>query len=302
VNPPDTEFEFSDLQYCWQMVRRVQPMFLISSPYLPKQQVEGVLALFALCASIEEVLFKVTDESVARTKLTWWAEELLPAAMGNSDHPIVRQLHRSGAISPCVHGALQRLIQTSLDRICAEPPANPTELRTLCSQVGLYPMQMELGFTSQNDEGGISEAACAVNGLVQLLREDSRRQKHTYQWLPMNLVARNGISHRELGEDGRSMSEMQLINEVCQLGESWSVDSLDLAVREEPESPVTAAWLRSPEYRHCYILAKLNLRLLGRLKKIKPENQTRAFDTVTLADSWHAWRNARRWATQSSTV
>ena len=172
---PDTELESSDLQYCWQIVRRVQPMFLISSPYLLKKQVEGVLALFALCASIEEAFFKVTDESVARTKLTWWAEELLPSAMGNSNHPIVRQLHRSGAISPWAHGALQRWSQTSLDRICAEPPSSPTELRTLCFQVGLYPMQMELGFTSQSAENGIPEAACAVNGLVQLLREDSRR-------------------------------------------------------------------------------------------------------------------------------
>jgi phytoene/squalene synthetase len=272
-----TELETSDKEYCWAIVSRVQPLFLISAPYLSKVQTDGVLALYALFAAIEEVFFKVTDESVARAKLTWWAEQVLIPEAPTNDHPIVRQLHRTGAIAAGARKALELLMHTSLSRVDAPAPANPVELKMLCTSVGLHPLQLELALSGYDHESATMKEVGAVNGLLQLLRESSRSPGRGYRWLPMSLLARHGVSQTELALKARSRMVMELIWELCQLGESWSMND---AVAD----------------RHCHVLAELNLRLLRHLKTINLNCHAKAFATTSLADSFHAWRSARHWS------
>ena len=253
-----------------------------------------MLALFALFTSIEEVFYRVSDEAVARAKLSWWTEQLLGPEYATSTHPVIRQLHRSRAIAPAARDALVNMLRISLERLGAPSPANEDELKSLSLGIGQFPMQLELALCAGSGWGEVPAAVCAVNGLVQLLRESSRKLDQSYYWIPLNLLARHRLSRNELNADGKSLPASQLMEKICRLGESWLASDQTRAGASAPAGRAWAAWPKHPLYRHCYIQSEMNLRMLGRLRHMQLQQHKQVFDSANLSDAWSAWRCALR--------
>ena len=84
-------------QFCWEQVLRINRAFRISQVFAPADKADQLLALYALFAAVEETCSAYSDEEVARRKLHWWRGECLRPGNDGGEHPISRELRRTGA-------------------------------------------------------------------------------------------------------------------------------------------------------------------------------------------------------------
>ncbi len=270
---------------------RIRPLFRLSFPYAPAESSPRLLALYALFSALEEALCRVSDETVARAKLGWWQQQLLGPDYRTSAHPITRQLYQNGVIATGAQEHVWGLLATTLNRLDMAPPADEQELQSLCRLIGEYPLHLELSIQGQHETEKVAlSAACAVNGLVQLLRESSRSELPAYAWLPMNLLVQHGVTPHDIQSGSRPDRTRQLMRQLCMLGLSWIKDGV--GDDEELRLRIGPAWRH--RHRHWLIHTELNARRLKKLRDVGARRHGQVFAATGPGDVWLAWRSARR--------
>lgn len=78
--------------YCQERAARSGSSFYYSFMFLPTQRRMAITALYAFCREVDDVVDECTDVSVARSKLTWWREEIRRLEAGSPEHPVTRAL------------------------------------------------------------------------------------------------------------------------------------------------------------------------------------------------------------------
>jgi len=277
----------NDLQFCWQQVLRVRPEFRLSHAYAPEKYSAGLLALHAWFSAVEESVCRVSDETVAQAKLLWWQQQLFGSEYGNSPHPITRQLRRCEVIPSEAREHAHKLLETTRGRLDAPALPDEASLKSLCRNVGVHAMRLELAVQRENRlHGPLLETACAVNGLVQLLRESSRSLLPSYTWVPLNLLARHDVTRAELQNRAHSEATRLLMAQICAEGLAWiGEDDFGADPNLDP------AW--QLRHRHWIIQTRLNVRRLKKLRRSTLQMHSREFSSMLLGDAWLAWRTAR---------
>jgi len=79
-------------QYCQEKAARSGSSFYYSFLFLPTEQRRAIVALYAFCREVDDVVDRVGDPGVARAKLEWWREEIERLYAGRPLHPVTRAL------------------------------------------------------------------------------------------------------------------------------------------------------------------------------------------------------------------
>lgn len=79
-------------QYCQQKAAKSGSSFYYSFLFLPEKQKNAIMALYAFCREVDDVVDECSDAGIARTKLAWWREEVRKTFAGNPDHPVGKAL------------------------------------------------------------------------------------------------------------------------------------------------------------------------------------------------------------------
>ena len=83
--------------YCRQQAAQSGSSFYYSFLFLPEAQRDAIMALYAFCRAVDDVVDNVQDPTVAASKLAWWRAEIdrMYAADTNAPatHPICLALH-----------------------------------------------------------------------------------------------------------------------------------------------------------------------------------------------------------------
>lgn len=79
-------------QYCQQKAAASGSSFYYSFLFLPAAQRRAILALYAFCREVDDVVDECHDREIARRKLDWWREELSACFSGTATHPVTRSL------------------------------------------------------------------------------------------------------------------------------------------------------------------------------------------------------------------
>lgn len=286
--------EGADLQFCWEQILRIRPQFRLSHPYAPKEIAAGILALHALFASLEEAICGASDEVVSRAKLAWWQQELLGQDLARTQHPIVRMLQRSIEMGGTLFKDFEQLLQSSIQRLDSAAPADQSALLLQCRQMGYYPMRLEFALEPGGEvSGDVVMRDCIAAGLLQLLRESARNSHRAYWWLPLNGLARFGISRSEFAGPAAPELTTKLMTHLY----SGILETRSNAAHEKDSQVDAQASVKTyfPRHRHWAVQCILNARLLARLKKLHPESHAREFSKSRPVDAWFAWRAARVW-------
>src|SRR5574343_625107 len=59
---------------------------------LPAERLQAIMALYAFCREVDDVVDECQDISLASTKLTWWRQEIERVASGQPQHPVGQAL------------------------------------------------------------------------------------------------------------------------------------------------------------------------------------------------------------------
>jgi len=78
--------------YCRQKVAQSGSSFYYSFLFLPKPQQTAVMAIYAFCREVDDIVDECQDPKVAERKLQWWQDEIEALYLGKPSHPISQAL------------------------------------------------------------------------------------------------------------------------------------------------------------------------------------------------------------------
>lgn len=79
-------------QYCQEKCAASGSSFYYSFLFLPVRQRQAIMALYAFCREIDDVVDECKEPTVAASKLAWWREELGRLDESRPTHPVTRAL------------------------------------------------------------------------------------------------------------------------------------------------------------------------------------------------------------------
>ena len=79
-------------QYCQEQVAKSGSSFYYSFLFLPPPRRRAIMALYAFCREVDDVVDEIADPAIARQKLAWWRGEIAATFAGHPGHPVARAL------------------------------------------------------------------------------------------------------------------------------------------------------------------------------------------------------------------
>ena len=166
-------------QYCQEKCAASGSSFYYSFLFLPAERRRAIMALYAFCREVDDVVDECNDLSVASTKLAWWRQEVERVAEGKPQHPVGQALKQ---VAPGINLPKEQLLEI------------------------IDGMEMDLQQARYLDFKGLSLYCYRVASVVGLLAaeifgyRDRQTQKYAHD-LGMAFQLTNII--RDIGEDAR---------------------------------------------------------------------------------------------------
>jgi len=79
-------------EYCQNKAAASGSSFYYSFLFLPAEQRRAIMALYAFCREVDDVVDECSDRDIARRKLDWWREEIAACFSGQPKHPVTAAL------------------------------------------------------------------------------------------------------------------------------------------------------------------------------------------------------------------
>lgn len=283
--------EQNERLFCWEQVQAVNPLFRVSRVFAPEGQADRLLPLYALFAVLEQLCSQRLDADagadVARRKLAWWRTECLQGELERSAHPVLKELVASGAYRSVNRELLAPLFDSVDSRLDAQPTADLEALERLCRLVAEPQLNLELAVCGARDASASAALAAHLHhmGLAQLFRESVRSaQDARFWWLPLNLLARHGISRAQLGHDLDAPLGWALFGDILDSAQRWGVAAAQSNTGRADRSAA----------RHFVVFSQLQACALRRLRKTRPTRYASALTRVGARELLQAWRAAQR--------
>jgi len=83
-------------QYCQERTARSGSSFYYSFLFLPSERRRAIMAFYAFCREVDDVVDETSDSAVAAVKLNWWRQEVERIAEGQPEHPVGQALQAAG--------------------------------------------------------------------------------------------------------------------------------------------------------------------------------------------------------------
>lgn len=83
-------------QYCQEKCAQSGSSFYYSFLFLPAERRRAIMALYAFCREVDDVVDECHDLALASTKLAWWRQEVGRIVDGQPQHPVGQALQAAG--------------------------------------------------------------------------------------------------------------------------------------------------------------------------------------------------------------
>jgi phytoene synthase len=220
------------LEYCKQKAAQSGSSFTVSFIFLPKTQREAMIALYAFCREVDDVVDECSDFSVAQTKLNWWKMEVANLYTGTPQHPVTK------ALQPVVaqFNLAQELFLEIIDGMEMDLKFNRYEdfkqLQLYCyrvaSVVGLLSANI-FGFKNRKTLKYAHDLGMAfqLTNIIRDVGEDARRGRI---YLPLDELRKAKVTEEDILESRETPQVKELIEYQIERAESY----YDKALRELP--------------------------------------------------------------------
>jgi len=200
-------------QYCQDKAAKSGSSFYYSFRFLPEPQRSAIIALYAFCREVDDVVDEGTDAQIARRKLAWWREEIQRLFAGQPTHPVTKALQ--GPIQrhqiPAEH-LLEVIDGMEMDLDFDTYPSFK-ELSLYChrvaSIVGLMSAEI-FGFENRQTLRYAHDLGMAfqLTNLIRDVREDAMRGR---VYLPQDELTRFNVRNEDLSKNQTSPAVIDLL-------------------------------------------------------------------------------------------
>ena len=78
--------------YCQEKAAASGSSFYYSFLFLPAEKRQAIMALYAFCREVDDVVDECSDPAMAQAKLAWWRTEIAALYEGRPSHPVTQSL------------------------------------------------------------------------------------------------------------------------------------------------------------------------------------------------------------------
>ena len=187
-------------QYCQDKAAASGSSFYYSFMFLPPPRRRAIVALYAYCREVDDVVDECTDPGVARSKLAWWRDEVGRLYAGQPQHPVARAL--ADVIAP--YGLLQEDLLTVIDGMAMDLEYNRypdfDTLKLYCHRVAGVVGLMSARIFGYSDPRTLEYAAqlglaFQLTNIIRDVGEDARRNR---VYLPLDELAAAGLDASQI--------------------------------------------------------------------------------------------------------
>ena len=272
-------------EYCQQKAAASGSSFYYSFLFLPPERRRAIVALYAFCREVDDVVDEVHDAGVAHAKLAWWREEVSRVFAGAPEHPVGK------ALVPVVRDfALpQAHFDAVIDGMAMDlaPTHYPdfASLELYCHRVAGVVGQMSaeiFGYAESTTRAYARDLGIAfqLTNICRDVGEDARRGRI---YLPHDDLARFGVTANALLRAEYSPAFRELMAFEVERTQAW----YDRALGQLPavdRAAQRAGLVMAAIYRTLLVeIARDGYLVLDRRTSLTPVRKL-----------WIAWKTARR--------
>lgn len=272
-------------EYCQNKAAQSGSSFYYSFRFLPKPQREAIIALYAYCREVDDVVDECKDVDVAKKKLDWWRGEVEQLFTGNPSHPVTKALapHLKHFNLPKEY-FLEILDGMGMD---LEYDVYPTikELSLYCyrvaSVVGMLSIEI-FGYTNRQTQKYAYELGMALQltNIIRDVREDAMRGR---VYLPQEDLKRFNVDMDELVQGTHSQKIVDLLKFESERARQHYKNAFELIPDADRYSQ-----------RSGLIMGEIYLALLNEIEADGFKVLQHRVKLTPLRKLWLAWTAARR--------
>ncbi|MCK5920919.1 MAG: presqualene diphosphate synthase HpnD [Methylococcales bacterium] len=187
-------------EYCRDKTAKSGSSFYYSFLFLPAKQRQAIMALYAFCREVDDTVDEISDETVARTKLNWWREEINRTFAGAPRHPVGKALLAARAHFDLHPEYFAEIIDGMEMDLNQQRYADFPQLTLYCHRVagivGLLSAEI-FGYTSRDTVKYAEQLGMALQltNIIRDVREDAERGRI---YLPQELLAQHGVDPTDI--------------------------------------------------------------------------------------------------------
>ena len=220
------------LEYCKQKAAQSGSSFTVSFIFLPKNQRNAMIALYAFCREVDDIVDECNDYQVAQTKLNWWKSEINNLYANTPQHPVTK------ALQPVIkqYNLAQEHFLEIIDGMEMDLKFNRyqdfKQLQLYCyrvaSVVGLLSASI-FGFKNRKTLKYAHDLGMAfqLTNIIRDVGEDARRGRI---YLPLDELKKAKVSEDDILQSRETPQIKELIEYQIERAESY----YDKALRELP--------------------------------------------------------------------
>ena len=270
-------------EYCRQKAAASGSSFYYSFLFLPPERRRAIVALYAFCREVDDIVDEASDQGVANAKLAWWRREVALAFDGTPQHPVAL------ALAPVVRqfGLPQAHFQTVIDGMAMDLAQHRyldfATLELYCHRVagvvGLMSAEI-FGHSDPATRGYARDLGIAfqLTNIIRDVGEDARRGRI---YLPQEDLQRFGVAPAALLRSEYTDAFRALMAFQVDRAQGW----YDRALAQLPAAD------RKPQ-RAGLIMAAIYRTLLAEIARDGYLVLDRRTSLTPLRKLWLAWRTA----------
>jgi len=272
-------------EYCQNKAAASGSSFYYSFRFLPEQKRHAIIALYAFCREVDDVVDETTDKNLARVKLQWWREEIQKLYHDTPTHPVTLALK-----DHIPHFNLaEELFLEIIDgmEMDLDYDSYPTfkELSLYCyrvaSVVGLLTVEI-FGYEDRKTLKYAHDLGMAFQ-LTNILRDVHEDAVRGRIYLPLDELERFGIKPEELQQNKTNDNIIKLFEFQKNRAMQYYKKAFDLL----PQSDRYAQ-------RSGIIMAEIYLATLQEIEKDGFKVLEHRIRLTPIRKLWLAWKTARR--------
>jgi phytoene synthase len=223
-------------EYCQEKAARSGSSFYYSFLFLPPKQRRAIMALYAFCREVDDVVDECHDPQVAATKLAWWRQEIARIHAGKPQHPVTQALQTASTEFNLPEEQLQEIIEGMEMDLQQSRYLDFKALSLYCyrvaSVVGLLAAEI-FGYQDRKTQKYAHDLGIAfqLTNIIRDVGEDARRGRI---YLPIDELQRFGVPASDILNARHSDQFRSLMHFQIDRAESYyaqAIDSLPAADR-----------------------------------------------------------------------
>ena len=272
-------------EYCQQKAAGSGSSFYYSFMFLPPPRRTAIMALYAFCREVDDVVDDATDAGVASAKLAWWRGEIHAAFDGTPRHPVALALKPVVAAYALPEAHFQAVIDGMAMDLERNRYLDFAELESYCHRVagvvGLMSAEI-FGYTNPATRQYAHDLGIAfqLTNIIRDVGEDALRGRI---YLPQEDLARHGVTAASILQRAGGPAFRALMADEVRRARAWYDRALGTLPAEDRKAQ-----------RPGLIMAAIYRALLDEIARDDYAVLDHRVALTPVRKLWIAWRTARR--------